>query len=129
MTSFCVDDCLTEADRVQEGVSIQQSLNNLLTKGSMILRKWRTNSPVLKSTIRKGLQEKESVKLIATPESSYKALGVHWDTAADMLHITTPELNDTEIPTKWQVLSDIARTFDALGWFSPVTIALKILLQ
>ena len=34
-----------------------------------------------------------------------------------------------EIYTKRQVISDIARTFDVLGWFSPVTILMKIMFQ
>ena len=129
LTSFYVDDCLTGADTVQEAVSIWQSLNEMLSKGSMNLRKWRSNSPDLKSTIPEELLEKESVKLITAPEACHKALGVHWDTVSDTLHIATPKLQATDSPTKRQVLSDIARTFDALGWFSPVTITLKILLQ
>ena len=72
---------------------------------------------------------KKSVKLITAPEACHKALGVHWDTVSDTLHVATPKLQATDCPTKRQVLSDIARTFDALGWFSPVTITLKILLQ
>ena len=51
LTSFYVDDCPTGADTVQEAVSIRQSLNEILSKGSMNLRKWRSNSPDLKSTI------------------------------------------------------------------------------
>ena len=34
-----------------------------------------------------------------------------------------------DVPTKRQVLSDIAHTFDILGWVSPVTVSLKIVLQ
>jgi len=114
---------------VQEAVTIWQFLIEMLSKGSMNLRKWMSNCPELKSTISEGLLEKESVKPITAPESCHKALGVHWDTASDTLHVATPELQVTDSPTKRQVMSDIARTFDALGWFSQVTIALKILLQ
>ena len=31
--------------------------------------------------------------------------------------------------TKWMLVSDVAKTFDMLGWFSPTTIKVKILLQ
>ena len=68
--------------------------------GSMNLRKWRSNSPDLKSTIPEELLEKESVKLIAAPEA---ALGVHWDTVSDTLHVATPKLQATDSPTKRQV--------------------------
>ena len=115
LTSFYVDDCLTGANTVQEAVTIRQSLNEMLSKGSMNLRKWRSNSPDLKSTIPEELLEKESVKLITAPEACHKALGVHWDTISDTLHVATPKLQATDSPTKRQVLSDITRTFDALG--------------
>ena len=100
LTSFYVDDRLTGADTVQEAVSIRQSLNEMLSKGSMNLRKWRSNSPDLKSTIPEELLEKESVKLITAPEACYKALGVHWDTVSDTLHVATPKLQATDSPTK-----------------------------
>ena len=92
LTSFYVDDCLTGSDTVHEAVSIRQSLNEMLSKGSMNLRKWRINSPDLKSTIPEGLLEKESFKLITAPEAYHKALGVHWVTASDTLHVATPKL-------------------------------------
>ena len=45
------------------------------------------------------------------------------------LHVATPDLHNEDLQTKRQVLSDVAWTFDVLGWFSPVTIKLEILLQ
>ena len=32
-------------------------------------------------------------------------------------------------PTKRELVSDIAKTFDVLGWFSPTIVKAKILLQ
>ena len=128
-TAFYVDDCLTGAKTPQEAQRIRESLNLLLLKARMHLRKWRTNSRELRDTIPLELQEKEPVQHISAPHDCHKALGVHWNTQTDTLHVATPDLCNDDLPTKRQVLSDVARTFDVLGWFSPVTIKLKILLQ
>ena len=95
----------------------------------MKLRKWRTSSAALRATIPDELLETESTLLITTPSSHHKALGVHWDTGHDTLHVATPQLDAGATPTKRQVLSDMARIFYVLGLFTPVTITWKILLQ
>ena len=56
-------------------------------------------------------------------------MGLHWDTAADTLHVATPQLEDNSSATKRQVASDLARTFDILGWFAPSTVKVKAVMQ
>ena len=41
----------------------------------------------------------------------------------------TPVLQNHDQPTKRQISSDVAKTFDVLGWFAPPIIMSKILLQ
>ena len=41
----------------------------------------------------------------------------------------SPLPTDSRTPTKRQVSSAVAGTFDVLGWFSPATVTIKILLQ
>ena len=67
--------------------------------------------------------------MITAPETCHKALGVHWHTATDNLHVATPILNHLDKPTKRQVTSDVAKTFDILGWHAPAIVKIKILLQ
>ena len=95
----------------------------------MTLSKWRTNSPELLDTIPEELREKDSLQLLAAPGDCQKALGIHWDTGRDQFHDATPSLSPHAGPTKRQVVSDVARTFDILGWFSPAVVIVKILLQ
>ena len=95
----------------------------------MTLRKWRSSSTKLMDTLLENLQESQPTQYITSPHDSHKALGIHWDRAKDTLNIATPKLNDSVTPTKHQVLSDVAKTFDVLGLFSPVTVILKVLLQ
>ena len=55
-----------------------------------------------------------------------------WNRKFDVFHFKVKQINET-IPakalTKRQVLSDIAKSFDPLGWLSPISIKLKSLMQ
>ncbi len=129
LSSFYVDDFLSGAETVEEASHLRSSLTELLSFARMTLSKWRTNSSDLRDSIPPNLLETEEVQVIQPPAECHKTLGIHWRTATDMLHVATPQLCKTDIPTKRQVLSDMARTFDVLGWYTPATMSLKILLQ
>ena len=58
-----------------------------------------------------------------------KTLGVEWNSEEDVFRLA---ITDTPVPhstTKRQIASDIAKTFNVMGWFSPFIIKAKILLQ
>ena len=84
--------------------------------------------PDLLSTVPEDLRE-DTLQLITTPAECQKALGVHWDTEHDTLHVSTPAVASIASPTKRQIVSNVAKTFDLLGWFPPAVVVLKILLQ
>ena len=75
------------------------------------------------------MREDEGHQIIAPPAECHKALGLHWDTKKDTLHVSTPILAAGDKPTKRKIASDVAKTFDLLGWFAPCTIMVKVLLQ
>ena len=127
--TFYVDDCLTGASTVEEAITLREELNCLLEKACMRLRKWRSNSNDLLESIPEEMRETENIQVISAPEQCHKALGVHWHTIQDTLHVATPTLVKEDKPTKRQIASDIVRTFDILGWYAPAVIKLKILLQ
>ena len=56
-------------------------------------------------------------------------LGLVWNTVTDELHVSISELPFQENITKRRLVFDIANIFDALGWLSPSTIKMKILLK
>ena len=58
-----------------------------------------------------------------------KTLGLEWNTTTDMFHLTISKSPPPSIVTKRALASDIVKVFDVLGWFSPATITMKILLQ
>lgn len=126
---FYVDDCLTGAETIEDAVAIREELNALFSKACMKLRKWRSNFIELLQTIPEELQETSDLSIATSLGDYNKALGLHWNTTDDNLHIATPDVNLTEPATKRRISSVIAQTFDVLGWFTPATLPAKTLLQ
>ena len=56
-------------------------------------------------------------------------MGIEWNSLSDHFLLTVSELSPLDGLTKRILVSDVAKTFDVLGWFSPSTIKVKILLQ
>lgn len=54
---------------------------------------------------------------------------MEWNSSLDHFRLTMTEFPVLERVTKRALVSDIAKTFDALGWFSPIILKMKILLQ
>ena len=99
-------------------------------KGGFDLCKWRSSSPQVLASIRPSLLEKIPVKDLTDSHSSNhpKALGVEWDSITDTMS-TSISSTASFTPTKRVIISDIAKTFDVLGWISPAVILMKILYQ
>ena len=74
------------------------------------------------------MKESQSVQTIA--EDHYtKTLGIEWNSVTENFRITVAELDHRDVVTKRMLISDISKTFDILGWFSPTIIKVKILFQ
>ena len=109
---------------------LQQQLNDLFSRGGFLLRKWNSNDPsVLQSILE--LRDSHEVQTISECNEYTKTLGLEWNTSTDQFRLTVTNLPPppTDRVTKRVVVSDIANVFDILGWFSPVIIKMKILLQ
>ena len=57
-----------------------------------------------------------------------KALGLKWNSNSDMMAVEVCANENFEM-TKRGLLSDIAKTFDVLGWINPVILPAKLLMQ
>ena len=66
---------------------------------------------------------------ISDVKGSTKTLGLEWKTCSDQFHLTISQSIMPDVLTKQVLVSDIARIFDILGWFSPIVIEVKVLLQ
>ncbi len=130
LTAFYVDDFLSGADSVDAADHLRKELCDLLTQAGMTLRKWRSNSPEVRALAPPTLLDSSSEPpAIAQPEQSPKALGIHWDTQADTLHVAVPPQPDTSHVTKRSIASGTAAVFDVLGLFCPTIILARIILQ
>ena len=126
--SFYVDDFFGGADTVREASILRQQMNEILKQGGFTIKKWRSNSTQVLQSIPKDLQEAiPEQKLLDSHSACYpKALGLVWDSRRDEM-ATHIEVSEGYSTTKRGVASDIAKTFDVLGWLSPVLLEMKTL--
>ena len=99
LNRFYVDDVLTGADTLPDAIHLCTTLNELLAKACMTLRKWRSCSKGIMDTVPANLQESQPTQHITSPHVCHKALGIHWDTTRDTFHVATPKLEDSATPT------------------------------
>jgi hypothetical protein len=119
LRSMYVDNCVNSVDSVDEAVKFYNSAKNILAVAGMNLREWKSNSSIFSAQISSGDQ---------VPDPVIKVLGIKWDTRDDTL-LTYPVPKIIEPVTKRSILQLISSIFDPLGFFAPVTIKGRILLQ
>ncbi|UYV85100.1 hypothetical protein LAZ67_X004563 [Cordylochernes scorpioides] len=124
LNDFYVDDLLTGAQTIAETKELIDQLKDLMKKGGFHLRKWNSNCHEIVSHVEEMNEEK---KINLEKGAISKILGIVWDHVQDTfrVNITLPE----EVVTKRDLLSNIARIFDPIGFLSPTTVALKIIMQ
>jgi hypothetical protein len=127
--SFYVDDGLTGADSVSGAVALQEELQNLFTRGRFLLRKWNSNSQAVLDHIPPDLRERQGISALPSAGEYSKTLGLEWNSHLDFFRLTISDYPSRGHLTKRSLVSDVAKIFDALGWFAPTTVMMKILLQ
>ncbi len=85
-----VDDCIAGADTEKKAILLREQLTIIFARIQMELIKWRTNSQRVRDSIPSELREEDSIQLFTAPNEIHKALGIHWNTMTDCLHIATP---------------------------------------
>ena len=128
--SFYVDDFLAGADTVDQALELYSNLRSVLCKGGFNLCKWSSSSPLVLDSIPSDLREKLPIKEVTSNHSpSYpKALGLEWNSSLDVMSPSISLSTDYSL-TKRGLVSDVAKTFDVLGWISPAILCMKILYQ
>ncbi|UYV84916.1 hypothetical protein LAZ67_X003999, partial [Cordylochernes scorpioides] len=119
LNDFYVDDLLTGAQTIAEAKELIDQLKDLMKKGGFHLRKWNSNCQEIVSHVEEMNEEK---KINLEKGAISKILGIVWDHVQDTfrVNITLPE----EVVTKRDLLSNIARIFDPIGFLSPTTVAM-----
>ena len=96
-----------------------------MSKGKMVLSKWVSNSAAILSSVPEDHRE---TNLPISINENHGTLGVRWNPSSDSFTLAVHSA-DEEWPTKRKIASGLAKTFDPLGWASPITIRGKILIQ
>ena len=121
-TAFYVDDCLTGANSVDEAIDTHQQLLKLFDKGGFMLHKWNCSDRNVMCHIEPEHRDAQSTHHIPSPDEYTKTLGIEWSANQDHFRLTVASLTESANMTKRALVSDIAKTFDILGWFAPSTI-------
>ena len=116
--SFYVADGLTGAESIEEAIELQGQLQALFSEGGFLLRKWNSSVPTVLQHIPFELREIQSTHSIPSPDEYTKTLGIEWNASMDHFCLTVAKLPPLQQVTKRVLVSDIAKTFDVLGWFS-----------
>ncbi|XP_026745741.1 uncharacterized protein LOC113507087 [Trichoplusia ni] len=125
---FYMDDLLSGTDSVSEALSLSKELSVTLQKGGFQLTKWASNSIVLMKYIE---EDKRSARahIDLNLDGTLKALGIEWNLKTDQFRYNLRFTPITKSITKRNILSDIQKVFDPLGWIAPSTVMAKILIQ
>lgn len=125
---FYIDDLLTGCETLPEAIHIYNEMNKLMNSGGFELQKFSSNNQDLLSHIGEDNHSSaDSLRLKST--TVMKVLGLKWNKNMDCFQYSL-DLPDVKHPiTKRQVLSDVARLYDPLGWIAPVIIKAKIFIQ
>lgn len=130
LKDFYMDDLMTGCFTSDEAFLIYKEMNELLGKAGFPLQKWSTNSDTLLKKIKDDQHNKETgAEIRIKQDEIIKILGLTWNRECDDFQyaVTLPAL---KIPvTKRNIISDIARLFDPLGWVAPTVIIAKVMIQ
>jgi len=125
---FYVDDGLMSLDSREQIVSVIKSAIDICAKGNVRLHKFVSNDQAVLATIPES-EHAETMKdlNLNTDMPVERVLGVHWCIKNDEFQF---KASMKEKPhTRRGVLSTIASVFDPLGFFSPVILIGKNILQ
>ena len=128
---FYVDDILTDASSPSDTKELQRVLISTLKQAQIDLRKWTSSDPELVLSLPPEYREANQNFKFLDKEHTIKTLGIVWKTLSDRFRFTFPKSKSLkpESNTKRRMLSDIAQTFEPLGWLISVIISLMCLMQ
>ena len=125
---FYVDDFLSGCNTLEDAKGLQDELIATLEKAKLPLRKWVSNDQTLVERLPPDMRGGDLVNLFEA-DSTIRTLGITWQPQKDHFKFTCtlPKINPPV--TKRQILSEIAKLFDPIGWLTPITIKAKIWIQ
>ncbi|XP_031342802.1 uncharacterized protein LOC116170471 [Photinus pyralis] len=125
LQDFYVDDILSGANSIPQVVQLQKELTNMLKKGGFQLHKWAANKEEILTTI--PMEARDPAVAEFNNDDQIKSLGIRWIPNQDIFTFKFKDGQDK--PTKRNILSEVAKIFDPLGWLSPILLNAKLLIQ
>ena len=128
LEGFYVDDFLSGCNTLEDAKGLQDEIIATLDKAKLPLRKWVSNDQTLVERLPPDMRGGDLVNLFEA-DSTIRTLGITWQPQKDHFKFTCtlPKIN---LPvTKRQILSEIAKLFDPIGWLTPITSKAKIWIQ
>ena len=128
LRSFYVDDLLKSVGSEETAIALARQLTEMLKRGGFRLCKFISNRPsVLAELPPEDVSPSSAVKIDAEGENASRALGISWETKADVFKFSAQF--DEDSATKRVVLRISSSLFDPLGYLTPFILKAKILLQ
>ena len=127
-TDFYVDDYLSGAISIREARTKITKVCDELQKYGVELRKWASSHHELTTELPVELRENVDIAKVMHEDYKIKTLGISWKPNKDKFYFNTDFAERNKL-TKRELLSITARLFDPIGWFGPIEIRFKILLQ
>ena len=123
LTNLYIDNVIFGCDTEQEVVHYYKESRTIMSSAKFSLRSWASNSAELKAI---AFQEGTS-----DDSTTVNILGLHWNPNTDKISLAAKPsiLTHDDLITKREVLQVVSKIFDPLGFFSPVVIRAKILMQ
>jgi Pao retrotransposon peptidase len=115
-----VDNLVTGVASSDEAIAFYSKAKEIFKSASMNIREWASNS-------NEFLQQVSDCDQVST--NTLSVLGYVWNAQADVFTVAEPFNQSGESITKRNILSFIASYYDPLGFFAPVFIPAKLLLQ
>ncbi|XP_071051317.1 uncharacterized protein [Onthophagus taurus] len=121
-----VDDIVVSSPTIEEALNLQEELIALLKKGKFELRKWASNCPEILNLVSES-DVQQPISLDYDEINYIKVLGLQWDPCTDEFRYSYSAR--TSSCTKRNILSDVARIYDPLGFLTPCTLKAKHFIQ
>ena len=90
---------------------------------------YANGNPNVTEQIPVDVRDSSSTHIVDGCDQYTKTLGIEWNSTEDYFKLTIASLPPLKSLTKCMLVSDVAKTFDTLGRFSPCIVLMKMLLQ
>jgi transposase InsO family protein len=127
-TNFYMDDFLDARHTIEEATALAKAVTKVCAGGGFQLVNWASNKPAVLQDIPPEDRAVQTITIGGGCQTE-RVLGIQWDPERDVFLYDLDGLPKSSWPTKRQLLSDVMKTFDPLGFIGCVLIHTKILLQ